>query len=72
MKAKGLVQISDAGELRGIISGILDQNEQSVADFKNGKDRAVGFLVGQVMKATKGQANPTMVNEILVDEMNKR
>ncbi|MBC1936672.1 Asp-tRNA(Asn)/Glu-tRNA(Gln) amidotransferase subunit GatB [Listeria grandensis] len=72
VKAKGLVQISDAGELRGIISGILDQNEQSVADFKNGKDRAVGFLVGQVMKATKGQANPTMVNEILVDEMNKR
>lgn len=72
VKAKGLIQISDAGELRGIISGILDQNEQSVTDFKNGKDRAVGFLVGQVMKATKGQANPTMVNEILVDEMNKR
>lgn len=72
VKAKGLVQISDAGELRSIISGILDQNEQSVTDFKNGKDRAVGFLVGQVMKATKGQANPTMVNEILVDEMNKR
>ncbi|MBC1373449.1 Asp-tRNA(Asn)/Glu-tRNA(Gln) amidotransferase subunit GatB [Listeria booriae] len=72
VKAKGLVQISDEGELRTIISGILDQNEQSVTDFKNGKDRAVGFLVGQVMKATKGQANPTMVNEILVDEMNKR
>ncbi|MBC1458322.1 Asp-tRNA(Asn)/Glu-tRNA(Gln) amidotransferase subunit GatB [Listeria newyorkensis] len=72
VKAKGLIQISDVGELRGIISGILDQNEQSVTDFKNGKDRAVGFLVGQVMKATKGQANPTMVNEILVDEMNKR
>ncbi|MBC2037134.1 Asp-tRNA(Asn)/Glu-tRNA(Gln) amidotransferase subunit GatB [Listeria booriae] len=72
VKAKGLVQISDEGELRTIISSILDQNEQSVTDFKNGKDRAVGFLVGQVMKATKGQANPTMVNEILVDEMNKR
>ncbi|MBC2181382.1 Asp-tRNA(Asn)/Glu-tRNA(Gln) amidotransferase subunit GatB [Listeria booriae] len=72
VKAKGLVQISDEGELRTIISGILNQNEQSVTDFKNGKDRAVGFLVGQVMKATKGQANPTMVNEILVDEMNKR
>ncbi|AQY51574.1 aspartyl/glutamyl-tRNA amidotransferase subunit B [Listeria weihenstephanensis FSL R9-0317] len=72
VKAKGLIQISDAGELRSIISGILDQNEQSVTDFKNGKDRAVGFLVGQVMKATKGQANPSMVNEILVDEMNKR
>ncbi|WP_163653709.1 Asp-tRNA(Asn)/Glu-tRNA(Gln) amidotransferase subunit GatB [Listeria sp. PSOL-1] len=72
VKAKGLVQISDEGELRKVISEILDSNEQSIIDFKNGKDRAVGFLVGQVMKATKGQANPPMVNKILLDEMNKR
>ncbi|EAC6939134.1 hypothetical protein ACR84_14335, partial [Listeria monocytogenes] len=45
---------------------------QSIVDFKNGKDRAVGFLVGQVMKATKGQANPPMVNKLLLEEMNKR
>lgn len=72
VKEKGLVQISDEGELRKIISDILDNNEQSIVDFKNGKDRAVGFLVGQVMKATKGQANPPMVNKLLVEEMNKR
>ncbi|WP_088810864.1 MULTISPECIES: Asp-tRNA(Asn)/Glu-tRNA(Gln) amidotransferase subunit GatB [Listeria] len=72
VKAKGLVQISDEGELRAIISGILDGNAQSIEDYKNGKDRAVGFLVGQVMKATKGQANPPMVNKLLIDEMNKR
>lgn len=72
VKAKGLVQISDEGELRTIISGILDENAQSIEDYKNGKDRAVGFLVGQVMKATKGQANPQMVNQLLIEEMNKR
>ncbi|WP_366248993.1 Asp-tRNA(Asn)/Glu-tRNA(Gln) amidotransferase subunit GatB [Terribacillus aidingensis] len=72
VKDKGLVQISDEGQLTEIISAILDQNEQSVVDFKNGKDRALGFLVGQVMKQTKGQANPPMVNKILIAEMNKR
>lgn len=72
VKDKGLVQISDEGQLTEIISGILDQNEQSIIDYKNGKDRALGFLVGQVMKATKGQANPPMVNKILQQEMNKR
>ncbi|PAD35710.1 Asp-tRNA(Asn)/Glu-tRNA(Gln) amidotransferase subunit GatB [Terribacillus saccharophilus] len=72
VKDKGLVQISDEGQLTEIISSILDQNEQSVIDFKNGKDRALGFLVGQVMKQTKGQANPPMVNKILIAEMNKR
>ncbi|WP_217587932.1 Asp-tRNA(Asn)/Glu-tRNA(Gln) amidotransferase subunit GatB [Lentibacillus saliphilus] len=72
VKDKGLVQISDEGELTKIITGILDDNEQSIIDFKNGKDRALGFLVGQVMKATKGQANPPMVNKILIREMNQR
>ncbi|MBF2369605.1 Asp-tRNA(Asn)/Glu-tRNA(Gln) amidotransferase subunit GatB [Listeria welshimeri] len=72
VKDKGLVQISDEGALRTIIGEILDNNEQSITDYKNGKDRAVGFLVGQVMKATKGQANPPMVNKLLLEEMNKR
>ncbi|MDY0406640.1 Asp-tRNA(Asn)/Glu-tRNA(Gln) amidotransferase subunit GatB [Virgibacillus sp. 179-BFC.A HS] len=72
VKEKGLVQISDEGQLTEIITGILDQNEQSIIDYKNGKDRALGFLVGQVMKATKGQANPPMVNKILIREMDKR
>jgi aspartyl-tRNA(Asn)/glutamyl-tRNA(Gln) amidotransferase subunit B len=72
VKEKGLVQISDEGALRKIVLEVLDANPQSIEDFKNGKDRALGFLVGQVMKATKGQANPPMVNKLLIEEMNKR
>ncbi|KAB8130120.1 Asp-tRNA(Asn)/Glu-tRNA(Gln) amidotransferase subunit GatB [Gracilibacillus oryzae] len=72
VKEKGLVQISDEGQLRDIISGILDANEQSIIDYKNGKDKALGFLVGQTMKATKGQANPPMVNKIILEEIDKR
>lgn len=69
---KGLVQISDEGQLREIISGVLDENAQSATDYQNGKKKALGFLVGQVMKATKGQANPPMVNKILEEEIAKR
>jgi len=72
VKEKGLVQISDEGQLREIVNEALDQNEQSVQDFKDGKGRALGFLVGQVMKATKGQANPQMVNKLLKEEIEKR
>ena len=72
VKAKGLVQISDEGALREIVATTLDANPQSIEDFKNGKDRAIGFLVGQIMKATKGQANPPLVNKILQEEIVKR
>lgn len=72
VKEKGLVQISDESALLPIITGILDANEQSIEDFKNGKGRALGFLVGQVMKETKGQANPPMVNKLLKQEIEKR
>lgn len=72
VKEKGLVQISDEGQLKEIITGILDENEQSIIDYKNGKDKALGFLVGQTMKATKGQANPPMVNKIILEEIEKR
>ncbi|WP_079708710.1 Asp-tRNA(Asn)/Glu-tRNA(Gln) amidotransferase subunit GatB [Paraliobacillus ryukyuensis] len=72
VKDKGLVQISDESQLTEIISGILDKNEQSIIDYKNGKDKALGFLVGQVMKETKGQANPPMVNKIILAEIEKR
>ena len=72
VKEKGLVQISDEGQLREIIGKVLDENEQSVLDFKDGKGRALGFLVGQTMKATQGQANPQMVNKILKEEIEKR
>jgi aspartyl-tRNA(Asn)/glutamyl-tRNA(Gln) amidotransferase subunit B len=72
VKDKGLVQISDEGTLLKIISEVLDANPQSIEDFKNGKNKAVGFLVGQLMKATKGQANPQMVNQLLQQELGKR
>jgi aspartyl-tRNA(Asn)/glutamyl-tRNA(Gln) amidotransferase subunit B len=72
VKEKGLVQISDEGTLLKIISEVLDANPQSVEDFKNGKNKAVGFLVGQLMKATKGQANPQIVNQLLNQELSKR
>src|SRR5699024_12077167 len=71
-KEQGLGQISDKGELTKIVGEVLDANEQSDDDFKDGKGRALGFLVGQVMKATQGQANPQMVNEILKEEIEKR
>lgn len=62
---KGLVQISDTGALAEIVKAVIAQNPQSVVDFKAGKNKAIGFLVGQVMKETKGRANPGAVNSLL-------
>ncbi|MBS4751038.1 Asp-tRNA(Asn)/Glu-tRNA(Gln) amidotransferase subunit GatB [Carnobacteriaceae bacterium zg-ZUI78] len=72
VEQNGLVQLSDPSVLRPVIQSILDNNAQSIEDFKNGKDRAVGFLVGQIMKQTKGKANPTIVNTLLLEELGKR
>ncbi|WP_332691810.1 Asp-tRNA(Asn)/Glu-tRNA(Gln) amidotransferase subunit GatB [Halalkalibacter lacteus] len=72
VKDKGLVQISDEGELLKMVTEVLDNNAQSIEDYKNGKDRAIGFLVGQIMKASKGKANPPMVNKLLLEEIAKR
>lgn len=71
VKEKGLVQISDEGQLAEIVARVVENNPQSVADFKNGKDRAIGYLVGQVMKETKGKANPQLVNKLLREEIAK-
>ncbi|WP_054950638.1 Asp-tRNA(Asn)/Glu-tRNA(Gln) amidotransferase subunit GatB [Numidum massiliense] len=71
VKEKGLVQISDEGKLKEIVSDVVAANPQSVEDYKNGKGRALGFLVGQVMKATKGQANPQMVNKLLREALDR-
>ena len=65
VEKKCLKVISDTGELEIICQDILDKNPQIVADFKGGKERAIGSLVGQVMGATKGSANPKIANEIL-------
>ena len=62
---KNLAQTSDAGELEEVVAKILSENAQSVADFQSGKQNALQYLVGQVMKETKGKANPGMVKQIL-------
>lgn len=72
VKEKGLVQISDEGALLKIVVEIIDNNPQSVADYKGGKDRAIGFLVGQTMKATKGQGNPQILNKLIKEELDRR
>lgn len=65
VKEKGLLQISDEGAIVAVVDAVIAANPQSVADFKAGKDRALGFLVGQIMKQTKGRANPELVNKML-------
>lgn len=72
VKKNNLSQISDTNQLSEIINNVLNDNEQSIIDYHNGKDRALGFLVGQVMKLTHGQANPKIVNKLLLDELSKR
>src|SRR5690606_12641836 len=72
VKEKGLVQISDESALIPIVNEVLDANQQSIEDYKNGKGRALGFLVGQIMKATKGQAKHPVVNKLLKQKNDKR
>lgn len=72
VESKGMVQLSDPAKLQPIIDEVLDNNEQSIEDFKNGKDRAIGFLVGQIMKKTRGMANPKMVNKLLMASLKER
>ena len=71
IKEKGWIQISDEGEIKEVVKQILEANPQSIADYKAGKDRALGFLVGQAMKATKGKANPQMLNKMFLEELKK-
>ncbi len=65
VKEHGLKTVNDEGELRSVIEQVLKENPKSVEDYRNGKEKAIGFLVGQTMKAMKGKANPGMVNQIL-------
>lgn len=67
----GMIQLSDPSQLQPIIDEVLANNSQSVEDFHNGKDRAIGFLVGQIMKQTRGKANPQVVNKLLMASINK-
>ncbi|WP_336776381.1 Asp-tRNA(Asn)/Glu-tRNA(Gln) amidotransferase subunit GatB [Paenibacillus sp. MMO-58] len=69
VEEQGLVQISDEGALVAVVDQIIQANPQSVEDFKAGKDKAIGFLVGQIMKETKGKANPALVNKLLLERL---
>ena len=69
VKEKGLEQISDTGAIEAIVDKIIAANPQSVTDFKAGKDKALGFLVGQIMRESRGKANPEMVNSMLKEKM---
>jgi aspartyl-tRNA(Asn)/glutamyl-tRNA(Gln) amidotransferase subunit B len=69
VEEKGLVQISDEGAILEVVRRIVEANPQSVADYRAGKKQAIGFLVGQVMKETKGKANPGLVNKLIADQL---
>lgn len=71
VQEKGLLQVSDTSELESIITGILNDNPKEVEKYLAGKTQVMGFFVGQVMKASRGKANPGMVNEILARELSK-
>ncbi|MGC5326234.1 Asp-tRNA(Asn)/Glu-tRNA(Gln) amidotransferase subunit GatB [Brevibacillus sp. SYSU BS000544] len=71
VEEQGLVQISDEGELKRIIDDLLTANPQPIEDYKAGNDRALGFYVGQIMKQTKGKANPGVVNKLLMEAIEK-
>ena len=72
VETRGMKQNSDDTEIRKIIENILNNNEENIAKYKSGKTNLLGFFVGQVMKETKGQANPEMTSNILIEELNKR
>ena len=71
VKEKGWIQISDESAIKEVVKNVIEANPQSVQDFKAGKEKALGFLVGQAMKATKGKANPQMLNKMLKEEISK-
>ena len=71
VKEEGLEVVSDEGALVAVIKKILENNPQSVADYKSGKEKAFGFLVGQAMKETRGKASPQVINKLLKDELDK-
>jgi aspartyl-tRNA(Asn)/glutamyl-tRNA(Gln) amidotransferase subunit B len=69
--AEGLAQIGDEGALRASIASVMAANQDAVAQYRNGKTGTIGFLVGQVMKATGGKANPKLVNDLLRRELDQ-
>ena len=72
IEEKGLKQNNDEGAIRDAVNKVLDENPQVIAQYKEGKTKILGFAVGQVMKATRGQANPQIVNKLVEEEVAKR
>ena len=71
IEEKGWIQISDESAIKEVVMKILENNPQSIADYKAGRDKALGFLVGQAMKETRGKANPQMLNKMFLEELKK-
>lgn len=69
VREKGLKQVTDVSEIETMVDRVIASNPESVADYKNGREKALGFLVGQVMKESRGKANPQLVNDILRGKM---
>ncbi|MFH1024693.1 MAG: Asp-tRNA(Asn)/Glu-tRNA(Gln) amidotransferase subunit GatB [Planctomycetota bacterium] len=72
VKERGIAQVSDEGALAAIVEGVVGKNPAAVADFKGGKPTAVKFLVGQVMKESRGKANPRVAEKMLLDRLNRK
>jgi aspartyl-tRNA(Asn)/glutamyl-tRNA(Gln) amidotransferase subunit B len=71
VKEEGLEVVNDEGALLSVVQKIISNNPQSVADYKAGKEKAIGFLVGQAMKETRGKGNPTLLNKLIKEELDK-
>ena len=71
IEEKGLTQITDEAEIEKIIKEVISQNQKAVEDFKKGKEGALQFLIGQIMAASKGKANPELVNKLLRGNLTK-
>jgi len=69
VKQKGMAQISDSSAIDKLIDDVLTANPQQLESYRNGKETIIGYFVGQVMKASKGQANPAVVNQLLKDKL---
>jgi aspartyl-tRNA(Asn)/glutamyl-tRNA(Gln) amidotransferase subunit B len=65
VEAKGLRQVTDTGAIEAAVDAVLAKEPDKIAEYRSGKDKLLGFFVGQVMKATQGKANPGLVNELL-------
>ena len=69
IEEKGLKQVTDSSEIKKVINQVLDQNQSQLEQYKSGKVKLFGFFVGQVMKASKGKANPEQVNRLLEERL---